>query len=505
MKNYAEVIAKGSFFVFLMYAIGAASGYILRIYLAKNLSLEDFGLFYALLAFSGIFILFRDLGLSSAMVKYIAESDAKNLHKDSKTYFLTGLGIQLIIGTIIMAPIILFSNQIAVAYFKTPAASFPLIIVAITYIISIFFSIQYLFQGLGKIKHYSLIEPMRNVLTLFFALILISLGVLGVALSYLFAAIFGLAITYLALIKIFPLFTLKAQMSFDKTKKLLIFSLPVFLAAAAGTVLGYTDTILITYFRSLTEVGLYNAAMPTSQLLWIVASSITIVLLPVSAELWTKKERQLLSKIVQTSLKLCFVAIIPLVIVFVSFPEIFLRLFFGEAYVAASAAMQILAINAAFFTLFAISSTVLLGIGKTKINVIVYSFVALLNLAGNILLVPSFGIAGAAFSTTISYLAGSVLSLYYLEKNLLVRMPLDSILKAVFCGLGTLLIVFALKQVLNIEPWIELLFSAIIGSLFYVFFIFFFRAVGKEDVKMLERIKVRIPNGLSYILNKLAK
>ncbi len=121
------------------------------------------------------------------------------------------------------------------------------------------------------------------------------------------------------------------------------------------------------------------------------------------------------------------------------------------------------------------------------------------------LLVPTFGIVGAAFSTLISYIAGASLSLFYLEKNLLVKIPSVNIVKSLTCGAVAILIVFSIKQVLNVNPWLELILSASIGFLFYMFFIFFFKAIGKEDLKLLGKVKVKLPNILLRLLNKLAK
>lgn len=493
MKNYAEVLAKGSLFVFLMYFIGTVSGYLLRLYLARNLSIADFGLFYSILAFTGIFVLFRDLGLSSSMVKFIAHYSAKKMHNEVKSVFLTCLYIQLPVATIIMVPIILFSGQISLAYFKTASAAFPLTVLAVTFIVSTFFSIQFILQGIGRIRLYAIVEPARNVLTLACVVFLVPLGVAGVAFSYLAAAVLTLLIIFRSLLNVFPFFSLKSKISLSRTKEIVHFSAPIFLAGAAGTILGYADTVILTYFSSLEAVGLYNAALPTSQLLFVVASSMSIVLLPIISELWTKNEKDVISKIAHMAIKLPLIAILPLIIVLVSFPEIFLRLFFGESYTAASAALQILTINAAFYTLFSVSSAILLGIGKSGLYMKIHLSIAALNLTSNLVLVPLIGLNGAALSAVFSYFFGMILSVFYLEKSITVKLPITSLLKAFVGGLITLFIFFSLKTALDINPWAELLLSAVLGFTFYFIFIFFTKTIERNDIRLLYKMNIRLP------------
>ena len=49
MTNYVEKIAKGSITIFLLSIIASIVGYLLRLFLARNLSVSDFGLFFSVI------------------------------------------------------------------------------------------------------------------------------------------------------------------------------------------------------------------------------------------------------------------------------------------------------------------------------------------------------------------------------------------------------------------------------------------------------------------------
>jgi len=75
--NYVEKFVKGTTIVFLMHIVGGAIGYLLRLFIARNLTVAEFGLLYAVLSFIGFLTMFRDLGFGPALTKFVAESSAK--------------------------------------------------------------------------------------------------------------------------------------------------------------------------------------------------------------------------------------------------------------------------------------------------------------------------------------------------------------------------------------------------------------------------------------------
>ena len=54
MTNYTKFAIKGATTVLILSAIGAFLGYLVRLVLARNLSVEEYGLFYSVFAFLGL-------------------------------------------------------------------------------------------------------------------------------------------------------------------------------------------------------------------------------------------------------------------------------------------------------------------------------------------------------------------------------------------------------------------------------------------------------------------
>ena len=66
--------------------------------------------------------------------------------------------------------------------------------------------------------------------------------------------------------KVFPVFKMKVKVILED-KELFAFSFPMLFACIAGLVMGWTDTLMLGYFASSADVGIYNAALPTAQLI----------------------------------------------------------------------------------------------------------------------------------------------------------------------------------------------------------------------------------------------
>ena len=506
MTNYTERVFKGTITVFLFSILGMFIAYLFRIFLARNLSIEDFGLFYAVIAFTGLLALFRDLGLNSALIKYIPEFLVKKEFGKIKYSIISVSLIQLLIIFILILPFFVFSDQIAVSYFHTISASMPLKILLLVFITSIFIPLfQAMLQGLSKMKMYSIIEPLRMSIIYVFTYFFIHLGVIGVAYGYLIASTILSVIIFFYITKMFPFFRAKAHISIALTKKLFLFSLPVFFGGIAGTIILYTDTMVLTFFRSLKEVGLYQVALPTSQMLLFFVGAIGVILFPTVSELWARDKKNILGYGISLMLKFSFILIIPPALLMVTFPEIIIRLFFGEAFLPVVLTLQILSIGSIFYTILSISSMTLMGMGKPFINTKVMFLIALFNLITNILLIPSLGTVGAAATTTISYMIGSFMLLHFLKKNIKIKIPYKPLLKAFIGGFFTLLIILLLKEVLILNPWVEAFICLFLGTIFYMFFILSTKAITKDDLRVLSKINVPIPKLLIKISGRVVR
>ena len=504
---YGKRLVKGSTIVFTAFVLSGFIGLLLRMFLARSLTVAEYGLFYAVFVLISFFELFRGLGFDTALVKYIPEFVVKRQFSKIKSSIDLVLLLRIGIGFLIMSVFFIFPGQISSAVFKTTAAVPLLLILGIWFILMGFSTLTNTFRGFQNMPVYASLKFLDNFLVFFLALLMVGylgLGVVGAAYAYLFTAFVIAVLGFFALRWKYPKIFRRPQMTRSLVKKLSAFAFPVFLTSVVGLVIGYMDTLMLTMFRSLQEVGYYQTARPMSDMLFSVAGSVLIVFFPMVSELWAKHEKKLLKNMVRFLMKFSFILAIPVVLIFVAFPETIIRIFFGADYVAGAVALQILSVMTIFHLMTGILNSTLAGIGKPAVTTAITSVMAVFNFIFNLVLIPVYGIVGAAFTSLASYMVGTVLLFYYTRKFVGFSFPAAPFAKSVAGGILTLLFIFGLKSLLALPPVYMVAVIGILSFAFYASWALATKAVTRDDLNLIARI-VPVPNRIMKVIIKLAR
>ncbi|MBI4894874.1 MAG: flippase [Candidatus Aenigmarchaeota archaeon] len=501
-NTYSSKVVKGSLLIFISVVVATVLGYVLRLFLSRNLTLEQFGLLYAVLIFFGFFGLFRDLGLNHTIVKFIPEFFFRKQFDKIKSFIIFVIIFQIIVSLIIVIPILYFSDYIALAYFHSIDATIAIQLLSITFLLNAFLSIfQSALQGFNKITYYSVIQPLSMTITLGSIYFLVSLTLLGAVLGYVIAAVVMAVVTFFMFLKSFPKFSnLKTSIDKPLIKKGLSFSLPVFIGFIGGFLLSYTDTMVLTYFKTLTDVAYYQVALPTSQILWIISTPVVTVLFPVISEMSAKAENKLISKTVSISLKFTLVLIIPIATTMFLFSDYIIIFLFGSTYLPASLTLQILSLAAIPLVLWSVCTIILTSIGQPKIGTKIVIGSAIFNLIGAILLVQFLGIVGVAITTALSFLIAFIASYLFLKKAIIIKSFEKNATKSLLGGGFMLLIMILIKNLLSIDPIINTIASFLIGVVFYSVFVLYTKVITKNELRTIKKVGVPIPK---FVLDKL--
>ncbi len=499
--------------VFTFSIISAFVGYLLRIFVARTMTPYEYGLFYGsfvLLTFIG---LFNNLGLNDAIAKFTSEFRVKNKYREIKSIIVYSILIKFLIFSFICAIVILFSNKIATVFIGDPTAGEVLRTLVFTVLLTALIPVfQSVLRGLHKVKYYSFVSFMSIFSVFLFALFLLPHSPhkpVTFAYSYLLGGVMTGLISLLFFLRSFDFFSVDTVFSKTLLKKLLSYSIPSFAYSIAFVIISYTDTIMISMMKGAELVGNYQVAMPSARIILYFAMSLSTVLLPVFSEMWAKNEKKEIRNLLSKLVKLSFVIVLPISLVFVSFPRIVINIFFGSKYIWASDPLRILAIGYLFYTLSTIYFNLMNGMGKPKLTAKVIYICAITNVVLNALLIPKFGLVGAASASAFSLILSSVLSHKILKKEFMshgieIVSPKIYILKTLGAGILTTILIYILKAVINLNPWLEL-FSVLVPSLlFYSFLVLRLHIVTYDDLKFLKEINLPIPKFLIRVVRIIA-
>ncbi|MEY7849611.1 flippase [Natrarchaeobius sp. A-rgal3] len=186
-------------------------------------------------------------------------------------------------------------------------------------------------------------------------------------------------------------------------RELLIFSAPLVFATVLSNMLTRTDTLMLGFFRSSHEVGLYGAAFPLASGMLLVLSSFGFMYLPLASRLDADDERAEVESVYELTTKWVFIITFPLFLTFVVFPGDVLSIVFGEDYREGGLALAILAVG--FFTsaMFGRNRETLSALGFTAAIMAANGVAFGLNIALNLVLIPRYGYMGAAVTSMLSF------------------------------------------------------------------------------------------------------
>ena len=490
MEVYARRLVRGSAVVFTCMVAAALVAFLLRMFLARELPVEEYGLFYALLTLVSFFNLFRDLGLNSALVKFLPEFRAKGEKRALRSSLSLVALLQTLPSLLLLSLLFLLSGWLSSSFFRNPGALLPLRILLLWFFFNTFYQLfRAAFQGLQDMLAYSLADLLWILLILLLSLVTVGVlgrGVEGVALAYLLSTclVAGAELGYLRLR--YP--EVLGRPRREEAGRLLSFALPVLVGMLGGLVLGYTDTLMLTVFKGAGEVGLYQAAQPLAGLVGYFVGALTVVLFPMVSEMWAEGRRKEVAGALSLLLRFSLAAVLPLALVLLAFPEVAVRLVFGQGYLGGVDALRILSCNAVVYTLFAILGAAVAGVGRPFLATKAVGFMAVFNFLSNFLLIPPFGAAGAALTTLLSTLLGVLLLLRYSRGTLGLSLGPGPLLKMVVGGILTLLLISGLKWILRLPPWPEAFVVLVPGLLLYGLWLLATSCLTREELEFLSRV-----------------
>jgi len=503
-----KTVAKGAGIFFIALIVSRALGYLTRMIIARYYGPSGYGLVYFGASVAGLLGVICTFGLPFALERFIPEFRVKKQLGKIKGAITGSLKLVLFLSIVSGALLFLFAPQISKIFFGNYTLTNILRIFSV-YIP--FYSVSSIFvfstRGFKTVKYdvYSL-KFGQSFITLIFVLFFVvsGAGVWGAAMSYTIAVISAATLSFYFLEKrVFPILKTKIK-SKNITRELLKFSAPLMLSRLMWTLVIYIDTIMIGYFLNANQVGIYQAAGPTSQLMMVTTASITALFLPVITDLFSRKKINDLKNVYVAVTKWIFYVNLPFLFIFLLFSRAILNVFFGSEFVSGFLVLSLLSSGYAMLSISDVSSHIINLLKKTKLHFYNNLVSVVLAIILNLLLIPTYGINGAAIATASTLFILSFLRIfeaYYLSKIWPFKPSiLKSLLAVVISGSITILI----KGFL-VPSLVMLFLLGIFFFIFYAFLLLIFRALDKEDVLILKSIEQKTGLRIEWLRNLIKK
>jgi len=485
-------IAKGAGIVFFGMVFGKVIGYLYVIFVSR-LGTEQFGLLNLAYTVISLLSVIALLGLENGLLRYIPYYQAKRDNPRIKGTITYSLKICLFLSIIFTGITFLYSKEIATYFFHNIKLAHLLriftFILPFSVITSLFLSSFRAFQRVEyEVGLKEIVEKAVRLLTAFF-LVSLGFGVIGAAYSYLVSSIIVFFVAlYIIEKKVFPVFSDDTEPQ-EQGRELLLYSIPLMLSNILVFIISWTDTLMLGYFRNASEVGIYNAAHPTAALMFIMPTAFISLFLPIITGLYSQKKYEQIKKLYKRVSRWIFFVNFPVFLIMAFFSRQIIRIIFGQDYVSGAIPLTILVFGYLIYSLAYTSGNILNMAKKTKLIFFITLIFAGSNVVLNYLLIPKYGVSGAAIATSVSFIVAGTFYISFSHK-ITETYPINkSFFKSFLAGLLAVVIVYCLTRLIfEVVPLYGFILVFFLFMLLYLGLLFLFRGFENEDFEILKVI-----------------
>lgn len=486
-------IAKGAGVVLIGTFAGRIVGYLIRVFLARYFGQEVYGFVSTSMAIFTTISTVALLGIPNSLARQISFYKAKDQwHKISGSVGV-GFFVTAAFGTFFALLFVIFAKPLAKHFFHTNDL--------VNYFIYFGLGLPFflvlriacnVFQGFQQMTAYITFKDVfRQVLILLFlvAMYLISFPVSHLALAYLLSFALSMVSAFIVIARRSPLWEYGFKLDFSIGKELFKFSWPLIFASIIMRLMHQTDTIMTGYFLNQQMVGIYNAGVPIGELLGVIYGSFTPALVPIMTDYYASQDQDKLQQTFNLSTKWIFLLTYPGFILLLIFPEFFITILFGTQYLAATNVLRLIAFGVFYSAMVGPTGNLLIVIGKTKLVLLDFTIAYIINISLNILLIPKYGLEGAATATAVSIFVHNTITIgqiyYYLKLHAFRFMYV----RIAIAGLIPGVLLWFLKD--GLTNWI-IFASCVAFSITYFILGYLFKAITDDDIMIVREVKKRI-------------
>lgn len=398
-RSDLAALLSSSLIFFVGVALTSVVKLVERVFIARSFSLEAYGEVSIGLAILVMASQLSLVGLNQGVPRYVSRLEDE---RDVRGVWLTGLLVALGVAGVVTAVLYLNVGTIASILFsdaESPAL-LRLFVLAIPAVVGLRMGTSAI-RGMENTRYTiyakDLLYPGLR-LVLLVGLVAAGVGVIAAGYAYVIAAVASLVATHLLVGRLFDLVGPVRLHPW----RLVRFSAPLVGSAIMAVVLSRTDTLMLGYFGTSSQAGLYNAAYPLASSLVIFLSSLGYLYLPLSSRLDADDRRDELQEVYRMTTRWGFILTFPVFLLMTAFADDILAILFGAAFRPAAPALIVVAVGIFSNVAMGRCRETLYALGDTDTMPVADFGAVSLNVALNVALIPPLGILGASIASAVA-------------------------------------------------------------------------------------------------------
>lgn len=473
MSN-ARRIAKNTTVLFIATIIGYIFAFFTNMYSARYLGAEGFGIISLALAITGIFGIFTDLGLNTLTVREVSRNKGLRDKFVSNTLLMKILLSFLTFGLVVITVNILNYQQTVsnVVYLITLSVIFG----------GIYAVFNSIFQAEEKMEYISIGNILNCVLLFLGVMIAIyyQMEIIVFAAMYVVVSVLVLLYTVTAYLWKHHLPQIKIDLNFWKPT--LKEALPFGITAVFVNIYFWISSVMLSFMDGTEAVGWYNAAY---RLILFFIGLITVYMTSIFPAMssFYKTSSESLKFAYERSFKYLLITSIPIAVGTTLISDRIILLVYGTGYIPAIIALQIMVWTLVFMFINTLSGYLMGSINQQMAVTKISAIGAIINVALNVVLIPTLGYVGSSIATVLTEFSFFPLFMYIIVRANYIngKTVLKILPKILLANLIMAIFVMYFKD-------INLILLVISATVVYLISLYLSRSIDDVDMELLKSI-----------------
>ena len=361
--------------------------------IARQLGAEGVGIYFFALSFTTIFVVFVDLGLNSVLIR-----ESSKYKENIQTYFSNVLFAKFVLGILAYIGVVITIN----------AMGYDIDVKALVYISgitmlfdSLHLSIYGVLRALGNLKYEAIGIVMSQTLTFVIGGFFLYNGFPLIYLMYAFLIPSMINVLFASTL-LYKKYKISLRPKYDRKIfiRLAQIAVPFAIAAIFARVYSYADSIILSKLAGNEAVGWYSIPYKITYAFQFIPLAFVAALYPRFSEYFVNDKKKL-AELFDKSLRYLLIVVFPISVgIAVLAKDIVLYLYTPE-FVNSILPLQILVGGLVFSFIGFPIGAFLNACDKQKTQTSIVGFAMVINITLNLLLIPNFGVVGAAISALV--------------------------------------------------------------------------------------------------------
>jgi O-antigen/teichoic acid export membrane protein len=492
LERLTKQVAKGGGIAFIGQLVGRFFTLVLQIMLTRVLGVASYGLYALGNSVLGIAHTVSMLGLHNGVVRFGAVHHGVKDKAKLKGTFLSALVLSFGSASVIALALYFLAGTIAEGVFHEANLTSPLKVFSFALpFYTLVTMTSFCARALRRIDYdVAISHLLRPIFTLLAvgASFLLGYKLMGAVAGFVVSTVLAAGLGVYLLHRLFPDFTSKLTASYEPTT-LVLYSLTVLLVGMTHLLITRTDRIMLGVVGSAEDVGVYNAAATLAVQATFSLTAFNAIFAPTIADLFSRRKKEELESLFKTVTKWIFTLTLPIALVFALFAGPIMRLF-GPGF--AEGGPVLVSLGFAYLVGASAGSVglMLTMTGRQKMELFNSLALGGLNVLLNLIMIPIYGVLGAAIATGLSIVLVNLARLtevYWLYKIHPYRLAYWKPMIAGIMAASTSLLT---KGITEPTAWAWL---ASVGLVIVVYFIMLLLlGLDQYDTMILRKVKQRL-------------